>query len=150
MLEGIQPNRYDVTCYQHGELLPLTLKPNGCLDLYQEVSVSDDKITVENYVYRYSPSYAPGKEPQWLLRYEYHRNPEGHIPHAHLHIIANSGGKSLGRVHFPTGGRVSIEQIIAHLIYEYNVTPKCENWLEILDESHRGFLEKRGDPSPFF
>ena len=150
MLDGVQQNRYVVTCYQHGDILPITLKPNGCLDFNQEVSVSSNGIIVESYTYRFSSLYIQGKEPRYELRYEYNRNPEEHVPHAHLHIAANRGHKSLGRIHFPTGGRVSIEQIIAHLIYEYNVTPKCENWLEILDKSHRGFLEKRGAPSPFF
>ena len=149
-LEGTQPNRYIITRYQNKALLPIALKPKGCLDFYQEVSVSKGGIIVENYVYRYSPLYTQDKEPQWVLRYEYNRSPVEYIPHAHLHIIANRGGKFLGRIHFPTGGRVSIEQIIAHLIFEYGVTPKCEDWFEILSKSHQGFLEKRGEPPAFF
>lgn len=150
VLEGIQPNRYIIACYQHKEFLPLTLKPKGCLDLYQEVSVSGNKITVENYVYRYSPSYTKGKEPQWVLRYEYSKSPTEHAPHAHLHIVANRGGEDLSRIHFPTGDRVSIEQVIVHLIFEYGVTPKCKDWFEILSKSHQGFSEKRGEPPAFF
>jgi len=149
VLESLQPNRFHIACYQDKSLVPLMLKPTGQLHFHQEVSIESGKIRVEEYIYRYSVTPKSNDGEQWILRYEYSRNPEWHVPHAHLHINANRGNRPLGRVHFPTGGRVSIEQIIAHLIIEYNVIPRCDNWFEILTGSHQGFIERRDDEPEF-
>lgn len=88
-------------------------------------------------------------EHEWLFRYEYSLNPDENTPHAHVHINAKKGERELKRTHFPTGSRLSIEQVIAHLIMEYGIEPQCDNWLEVLTTSHLGFLEIRNDPKLF-
>ena len=143
-----QPDRFIISCYQNGVFLPLTLKPSGCLSFWQEVSVSSGKILVENYVYRYYTSPNTNDEQQ-LFRYEYSLNPDDNKPHAHLHINVKGGGKNLKRYHFPTGSRLSIEQVIAHLIMEHKIEPKCTSWLEVLAISHHEFLKIRNEPTLF-
>jgi hypothetical protein len=133
---------------QDNEILPLELKPQGWLHFRQIVTLQDSKVIVEDGRYTYSLSSNPDDENQWIFRYEYRLNPQDEYPHSHLHLNAYRDGKPLRRIHFPTA-RVSIEQIIAHLIMEHGIQPKCANWFDILAESHRGFVERRTD-SPLF
>jgi len=137
-----------ITRYQNKQILPLKLKPKGWLHFHQLVSVQSGKVIVEDCAYRYSLSHAPRDEQQWIFRYDYRLNPEDKYPHAHLHLNANRGDDSLRHLHFPTG-RVSIEQVIAHLIIEHGVKPKREDWFEFLAKSHYGFAKRRTDPPLF-
>ena len=103
---------------------------------------------VEDCSYRFSLSSNPGGEQKWVFRYDYSLNPEENVPYAHLHLNADRDGKQLQRIHFPTG-RISIEQIIAHLIIEHGVQPKKPDWLEFLTKSHLSFVKLRTDPPLF-
>ncbi len=118
------------------------------MHFHQLVSVRSGRVIVEDSGYRYSLSLNPDDEEQWIFRYEYCLNPEENIPHAHLHINATRGNEALRHIHFPTS-RLSIEQIIAHLIFEHGVQPKRPDWLDFLTESHRGFTKRRTDPPLF-
>lgn len=145
----LRRNRLIISCYQD-DFLPLQLKPQGYLHFRQLANVKADKVIVEDCRYIYSLSPDPDDEQQWIFRYEYCLTPEEHVPYAHIHLNASRGAQPIRDIHFPTG-RLSIEQIIAHLIIEHGVTPKATNWFELLAESHRGFMERRTDlTSPLF
>lgn len=148
VLEGSQPNYHLITRYQDGQIKPLELKPRSWLHFLQTVSIQEDKIIVQDYVYRYSLSFNPDDEDQWIFRYEYRLEPRDKYPHSHLHLNADMGRESLKHIHFPTG-RVSIEQIIAFLITEYEVQPKKTDWFDRLFASHREFQRLRTDPPQF-
>jgi hypothetical protein len=141
-------NKRYITCFQDGAILPLRLKPQGFLHFHQLVSVRSGRVIVEDSGYRYSLSENPDDEDQWIFRYEYSLSPEENVPHAHLHVNAKRDDKPLRHIHFPTG-RLSIEQIIAHLICEHGIESKRADWLNFLANSHRGFLNRRTDPPLF-
>lgn len=111
----------------------------------QMVSLKRGKICVDDSIYRYSLSPNPDDENEWVFRYEYCLNPVENVPHAHLHLNADKDGEPLRHIHFPTG-RISIEQIIAHLIIEHKVECKMCDWYEYLAKSHEGFTKRRTDP----
>lgn len=135
-----------VTRLQDKIIRPLELAPKGWLHFLLMAMVRpDNRIIVEEAVWRYSLSPIPDEE-QWIFRYDYRLNPQDNYPCAHLHINAGH----LKEYHFPTA-RVSIEQIVAHLITEHGIKPRCENWFDLLKASHEGFVERRTDleASPF-
>ena len=123
---------------------PLELKPKGYLHFWQRAIVQpDQKVKVEECRYIYSLSDNPYDEQQWIFRYEYSLNPDKHVPYAHIHLNACRGDIPLGHIHFPTG-RISVEQIIAHLIIEHRVKSK-RGWFKLLANSHKGWMKKRTD-----
>lgn len=136
---------YLVACLQDKIVLPLKLKSQGWLHFRQLVRIQSGKVIIEDCGYRYSLSPDPDDEEKWIFRYEYCLYPEEDVPHAHLHLNASRGTQDLRHIHFPTG-RVSIEQIIAHLIIEHGVEPKEPDWFAVLAESHKGFTTRRTDP----
>ena len=137
-------NQRYITCFQNKAPLPLKLEPRGFLHFHQLVSVRSGKVIVRDYGYRYSLSSNPDNAQQWIFRYEYSLSPEENVPHAHLHLNASRGKQQLSHIHFPTA-RVSIEQVIAHLVIEHEVKPKRGDWLEYLSRSHKGFTQRRTD-----
>lgn len=154
LLEKTSPI-FVVTCLQNKDTRALELKPRGWLHFRQVVSVQSRnakyrKVVVEEGSYRYSLSPNLGDEDQWIFRYEYCLTPNAEVPYSHLHVNASRGNWHMKGIHFPTA-RVSIEQIIAHLIIEYRVQSKSQGWLEYLAESHGCFMEQRTDiPSQMF
>jgi hypothetical protein len=140
------PPQFVVARLQDRAICPLELTPKGWLHFRLMATVQPNgKIIVEEAVWVYSLSPQP-EEGKWVFRYDYRLSPQDNYPCAHIHINA---GQFKG-VHFPTS-RVSIEQIVAHLIIEHGIKPKCENWFDILKTSHEGFVSLRTDleASPF-
>ncbi|MCX5990914.1 MAG: hypothetical protein NTZ04_01065 [Chloroflexi bacterium] len=136
-----------ITCFQNGNFLPLVLKPLSYLHFRQLACVDNrSKIIVEECRYTFSKSPNPDDESKWIFRYEYSLKPEPNkiIPHAHLHLNAFRNDKTIKHMHFPTG-RLSVEQIIAHLIVEHQIKPKMADWFKLLDDSHKGFTKRRND-----
>lgn len=116
------------------------------------------KVTVEAYSYALVLGDIP--EQDWIVRYEYERGKstdrQHPYPDAHVHFNATSeayesyrgrGGKGreLDRVHFPTGGRISMEDFVEMLIVDFGVPPRrnLDDARAILNESRRGFEERR-------
>lgn len=132
-----------ISCFQHNEFCRLELKPVGWLDFRQIISIPSTSIVVETSRYIYYPS-SEMNEANWLFRYDYNRISESGVPCSHLHVNMTKDDEPFKEIHFPTG-RVSIEQIIAHLITEYKVKPMRAGWLELLTKSHRGFIKRRTD-----
>ncbi len=130
-----------VTRYQNG-FLPLELKPHSYLHFWQRANIQlNNKVNVLECRYIYSLSNNPDDEGNWVFRYEYSLKPATNKPHAHLHINACRNGCNLPRIHFPTA-RLSVEQIIVHLIVEHSVKSK-RGWFKLLAKSHEGWMKKR-------
>jgi hypothetical protein len=137
-----------ITRFQGKRFLPLELKPRGFLFIRQEVTLFRDNVRTESAIYRFQLS-ENDDENDWVFRYEYDRVEGLTKPHAHFHINAtdNVEGRDVSKLHFPTG-RLSIEQIIAHLILEHGVEPLArtkEDALARLSESYRQFIARRTD-----
>lgn len=141
-------NRLRICRYQDERILPIELRPHGYLHFNQWAYVRDGKVIVEDCRYVYSTSADPDSDQEWIFRYEYCLEPEENVPYAHVHLNAICNNRPMQHIHFPIG-RVSIEQIIAHLILEHGVTPRTPDWFGILEESHRGFVRRRTDPPLF-
>jgi len=99
------------------------------------------KVEQASYQYQVDPD---GN--RWVFRYDYHRDPGGRHPPAHLQVrgdlrepVAPYRGL-LERTHFPTG-RVSIEAVIRLLVEQFGVPPASvpEMWRRVLAESERLF-----------
>jgi hypothetical protein len=134
-----------VTRYQNGELQPLKLTPPSYLHFRQFAQVNaESKVVVQECRYIYSASNDIDAEDKWIFRYEYSIQPEPNVPHAHIHLNAICNGCSIKHIHFPTG-RVSLEQIIAHLVLEHGIKPKTADWFNVLKDSHEGFVQRRQD-----
>ena len=74
-------------------------------------------------------------EPRSLFSYQYDRTASSPYPRCHLHVQADpagySGIRSFPRLHLPTR-RVSLEQVVWHLITEHGVEPRRDDWHEVL------------------
>jgi hypothetical protein len=105
--------------------------------------VVDGHCRTESYSYRLQ-----GDElaTSWLVRWEFHREPprpDYLYPRAHVHVNGTfPGGESTGRLHIPSR-RVPLELVAWHLIAEWGVRSKTEDWQALLAESIAGFDERR-------
>lgn len=137
-IEGPQAAVYIVTRYEQGELRPLELRGGKWLHFRQQVVEEGDTLNVIEARYIFSGSADADSEPDHIFRWEYLRNPPGpHVPSAHLHVYAGD----LDRIHFPTR-RLSLEQILWLTIDAWQVTPRDENWYDILKAGHQEFLRR--------
>lgn len=107
------------------------------------IEVVDGHCQTESYSYRLQ---ADESRESWLVRWEYYRSPpraDYAYPLAHVHLnAAFSDGSDAGRLHVPTR-RVPLELVIWHLITEWGVTPRTDDWRAVLNESIAGFDERR-------
>ncbi len=95
-----------------------------------------------------------GKE--WVFRYDYVRAPSNPTtPPAHVQIrgsLDHHGALSrkgaLKDIHFPTM-RVSLEAVIRLLVYEFDVSCRCDEilWKPVLEEAEKLFHEINRKPS---
>lgn len=129
--------------FQDDQILPLELGDGKWLHFRQLVVEQGQKIDVVEARYILSFSSDVDDDEKHVFRWEYIREPpERYIPQSHLHLYGNNSNIGrLERVHFPTR-RLSVEQIIAHLIIEYNVPPRAQKWFEILAKGHLDFLKR--------
>ena len=103
-------------------------------------------VIVEECLYSYSVSSNPDDEDDWILRYEYSEVPKSGKPQSHIHVNGRHrkfDGLDYKAVHLPTS-RLSLEQFLACLIDEFEVG-SYPDALEVLRESHLGFLARRTD-----
>lgn len=108
------------------------------------VVVDDDRCRTESATFSLQ---ADASRKSWLIRWDYVCDPsesEHAYPRAHVHVNATfADGAPVGRLHVPTR-RVPLELVIRHLITDWNVKPRSEDWEAILEESVAGF----GDSQP--
>jgi hypothetical protein len=112
-----------------------------------EIVVAGGECHTISYGYRLAASQAKG---DWLLRWEYFRQPpqpDYRYPLAHLHVNGDlaSAGRELPKLHLPAG-RVPLELVLWHLVAEWGVKPKRDDWRDLLQESIDGFERRRRAP----
>ncbi len=112
----------------------------------QLLVVVDGHCRIESYTYRLQSG---DEKESWLIRWEYHREPprpDYAYPAAHLHVHGEFPGREpIGRLHIPTR-RVPLELVVWHLIAEWGVESKTDDWQTILTEPIERF---RGAPDGF-
>ncbi len=73
------------------------------------------------------------EDPKPVFEYQYDRDASSPYPRCHLHVRAapeHYRGKSFRRLHLPTR-RVTLEQIVWHLIHEHGVQPRSQDWRDV-------------------
>jgi hypothetical protein len=109
-----------------------------CLFVKHVVAIEDGRCRTDSYSYRLQ---SDGWPKSWLIRWEYVRDPprgDYAYPPAHVHVNATfADGTPVGHLHVPTG-RVSLELVLRHLITDWNVKPRTEDWGDILDQTASG------------
>lgn len=113
------------------------------LFLRQIIEVVDGHCQVESCSYRLP---ADESVESWLIRWEYYRAPprsDYSYPLAHVHVnAAFADGSTVGRLHIPTR-RVPLELVIWHLIAEWDIAPRLDDWRALLTQSIEGFDTRR-------
>jgi hypothetical protein len=113
----------------------------------QSLRVRDDHCETLTYQYRFS---LDEQKRSWLIRWEYFRQrprPDYPYPLAHVHVNGTiaSADAMLPKLHVPTR-RIPLELVLWHLIAEWGVTPKHEDWQRVLEGSVEGFEGRRRAP----
>lgn len=105
-----------------------------------EIIDGESRVVVNESAYSF---FREDGEDSYVFRYEYNRTPDADDQRPHSHVHVNGGHPKYPdldykRLHIPVG-RVSIEQIIAHLILEYGITPKNgkDAAIAFLAQSHK-------------
>lgn len=101
-------------------------------------------LTTLQYRYVYQ---ATVDDESWIFRYEYDREPEGAYPYSRCHVHVNatpatySGREPFPDLHLPAGERVTIEEVVRHLVVEHGVTPVSRDWEKTLEEAATDWAE---------
>lgn len=132
------PSLFELTRFVDGLAAPLDLHGTSLrLFVRQIVQVVDGHCRTESYAYRFQ---ADGSIGSWLIRWEYLRSPPRPsyaYTAAHVHVNGSwQRSEMLDRLHIPTQ-QVPLELVVWHLIAEWGVSPKTDDWQAILRESIR-------------
>jgi hypothetical protein len=130
------PNAFELTRFVEGSPAPLDLHGTlARLFTRQLFEVVDGHCRVESYSYRLQ---AGNERESWLIRWEYYREPpraDYPYPLAHVHFNgALVDGSEAARLHVPTR-RIPLELVIWHLVAEWGVQPRGDEWRGVLEES---------------
>jgi len=147
----LEENRLNtlVVPYKGGHVTPLELRPRGVLFFQQilhlERPKTGPKVILDECAYTFVTD--ADDEDSWVFRYEYNRSGYSKKPHSHFHVNAvhpKNEAIHFDRLHFPAG-RLSLEQILGHLVLEHGVELKTAKAWGILEKSHKGFSRRRTD-----
>lgn len=87
-------------------------------------------------------------EPGLVFSYQYDRSSSSPYPRCHLHVHATPAdypsGKPFPRLHLPTR-RITLEQVVWHLIQEHGVQPRRDDWHEVLWRHEEWFRDIQKD-----
>jgi hypothetical protein len=98
--------------------------------------VGEFRFTTRAYVYSiHSGLDFSSADP--LLYWHWNPSDDDRGPHVHA-PVADPSGRGL-RLHLPTGRRVSVEQIVEHLIEDWEVVPARADWRAVLDDGRERF-----------
>ena len=92
-------------------------------------------------------------DPRPVFEYHYERDSQSGYPRCHLHVFAAPAHYPLERpfprLHLPTR-RITLEQIVWHLIREHGVQPRRDDWHEVLWRHETRFRDTQRDkPWPY-
>ena len=147
------PARFLIACVREGRPIAFALH-GSALRLYveHEVDAIDGKAHTASYRYVLQAEQA---HESWLVRRENLRERPPAYPHAlgHVHVQADFlagpraalASKPLSRLHLPTA-RVAFELVLRHVIAEWAVRPKSDDWEAIPDAPLTGFEERGAAP----
>ena len=104
--------------------------------------VNDDRfrgeVRLSTRAYIYSIYDSPGMmEVEPLVYWHWSPPTDGRDPHVHA-PVGDPAGRGM-RLHLPTGRRVSVEQIVEHLIEEWGVVPARADWRSVLQDNRTRF-----------
>lgn len=148
------PDRFDITCLGEGRPQPFKLNgTDALLFVHQAIRVVGNHCQTLSYSYRLNHS--PSRR-DWIVRWEYLRQPPASsydYPLAHLHLKADLADdvaalmttKPATKLHLATG-RVAFELVLWHLISDWSVAAIKTDWKAILNDSIRGFEDRRTVP----
>ena len=108
------------------------------------------ETTTATFSYQASPDL---DDPRPVFDYHYERDSGSGYPRCHLHVHATprhyTGQKPFSRLHLPTR-RLTLEQIIWHLIHEHGVQPRRPDWHHVLWRHETHFRDtQRHTPWPY-
>jgi hypothetical protein len=134
------PCTFELTRLVDGDSAPLELHGSTvCLFVRYVIVVKDGDCNIESYAYRLQTGKSAAS---WLIRWEYQReSPRSDYPYARAHVHVRGAfpdGKPADRLHIPTR-RVPLEMVLWHLIAEWGVKPKRDDWQQLLEASIDGF-----------
>jgi hypothetical protein len=141
------PGTFELTRLVDGDSAPLELHGSTVwLFVRYVIVVKDGDCGIESYAYRLQTGESAAS---WLIRWEYQReSPRSDYPYAHAHVHVRGtfpDGKQADRLHIPTH-RVPIELVLWHLIAEWGVKSKQDDWRHQLEASIDGFDSRRRTP----
>lgn len=136
---------FEITRFVDGEAIPLELLGSNLrLFVRQTIVVAaDGHCQTESYSYRLQRD---ATRNSWLVRWEYLRNrpkPDYPYPLGHLHVSASlADATPLERLHLPTR-RIPLELVLWHVLAEWGVAARSQEWRDRLADSIAGFDERR-------
>jgi hypothetical protein len=147
--------QYNLACVESGERVAFALHGvTERLFVQHAIEIVGDHCQTVSYAYRYQSS---DDRRSWLLRWEYFRErpradyeyPLAHV-HAHAKFVESSRAterlaKPPWHLHIPTA-RVPLELVLWHVIAEWGVIAKTDDWRRLLTESLAGFERRRTAP----
>lgn len=147
--------QYNLACFQGQERVSFALHGIGeRLFVQQGIEVAGNHCRTVSYAYRLQTG---ADKQSWVLRWEYFRERpklDYEYPLAHVHANAEFAEPQLpetrldkppSHLHIPTA-RVPLELVLWHLIAEWHVMPKTDDWRSVLIESLEGFEQRRTAP----
>ncbi len=118
----------------------LTLRPRETDPLH---------LTTTRASFTYQAGHDPDN-PRPLFAYQYDRNAPFPYPRCHLHVFAAPDDyaqeRPFSRLHLPTR-RITLEQIVWHLIQEHHVEPRRDDWRHVLWRHEEWFRTIQQDRS---
>ena len=132
---------------RRGQPAPLS---NGMyLNVQMAVQVVRNPLRLETTDATYA--YQAGRDlddPRPVFEYHYERDSQSGYPRCHLHVFASPAHYPLERpfprLHLPTR-RITLEQIVWHLIQEHGVQPRRDDWHDILWRHETRFRDTQRD-----
>jgi hypothetical protein len=133
------PGTFELTRLIDGDTAPLELYGTTVrLFVRYVIVVKDGDFSIESYAYRLQTGRSRAS---WLIRWEYQRDsPRSDYPYARAHVHVHGAfpdGQQADRLHIPTL-RVPLELVLWHLIAEWGVKPKRDDWQQQLEASIDG------------
>jgi len=125
---------------------PLPLENGHFLYLVHRVCLRRKERYLTTLEYRYVYQADANNPDSWIVRYEYEREPQApyRYPVTHIHVNATpsaySGQKPFPDLHLPTG-RLTVEDLIRHLVHEQQIAPISPDWEAILERTEQDFRE---------
>jgi len=146
-----------VTRYPHVGI-PALLTNGMYLNVQMTLRVRHDhsggppRLQTLRSAYRYQAGHNVD-DPKPIFVYEYNRNAALRYPRCHLHVFATPdhypNETPFARLHLPTR-RITLEQIVWHLIQEHGVQPRRPDWHHVLWRHETRFRDtQRTKPWPY-